>query len=419
MTKVTITPDSTLVTCYYNSSNDSTSKVVNPSFATVPVSDKSSLYSDDSQYLITFAYASIARRYGRAAQRFVVDLSAYNPTSIEIYWDGYMYNEADAGSSLAVYANGVWTDRIPLPTSDSPGFEYSETFPASALGSTIQFGIYGNVSYPEITGYLYLYSDTFRIVIDVGPPIVTKELNISFNLFSLFAKLIQMLYSIRGFVYKTIKFFTNVVASVRNIKISLYNSKTLIGRSFSNIWRLSKLLYQALITKYSLKHILTKSITIFYSMILKVIQKMASFHSLFLKISKLFVSNYLLKSLMHVLLTVFSNIKTMVHKFLKFIHHVLYRGFYIISVSVEPGIVHRNIIEATTLRCDWHDESDLDPDFYECEFWLRDEDNNIYGPFKGTVVKKASKEYYATFQFDPETEPLGWYDIKVVVTKYG
>jgi hypothetical protein len=64
--------------------------------------------------------------------------------------------------------------------------------------------------------------------------------------------------------------------------------------------------------------------------------------------------------------------------------------------------------------------ADLDSSLYECKFWVRDEMNNIYGPYIGIVVKKDSKEYYATYDFDPtETFLLGYYDIRVEVTKYG
>jgi hypothetical protein len=97
-----------------------------------------------------------------------------------------------------------------------------------------------------------------------------------------------------------------------------------------------------------------------------------------------------------------------------------FTGFFVVSVSADPVKVIRTGPETVRLRCDWYDEADLDSSLYECKFWVRDEMNNIYGPYIGTVVKKDSKEYYATYDLDPtETFLLGYYDIRVEVTKYG
>jgi len=95
-------------------------------------------------------------------------------------------------------------------------------------------------------------------------------------------------------------------------------------------------------------------------------------------------------------------------------------GFSITSVSTNIPRVIRTGENFVQLRCDWHDETDLSSSDYSCVFWVRDESNNIYGPYTGIITKEGPKEFNAIFDLDPnETFLLGNYDIKVEVTKYG
>jgi len=93
--------------------------------------------------------------------------------------------------------------------------------------------------------------------------------------------------------------------------------------------------------------------------------------------------------------------------------------FYIISLVANPQEVERTGIHYTELRCDWHDEADLDGDKYYCKFYVREPDNiTIHGPYEGVVTKEGSKEYHATFNLDiVDTWPLGFWDLQVEVFK--
>jgi hypothetical protein len=92
--------------------------------------------------------------------------------------------------------------------------------------------------------------------------------------------------------------------------------------------------------------------------------------------------------------------------------------FYLIIITVEPRRVIRTGPGTVQLRCFWRDYEDKDISSYTCQFYLRDNQGTIYGPFESTVSKIASTEYCGTFVFDPdETYPLGYYDVKVVVIK--
>lgn len=86
------------------------------------------------------------------------------------------------------------------------------------------------------------------------------------------------------------------------------------------------------------------------------------------------------------------------------------------GVTVSPYEIHRSGTEYTILRVDFHDEDDLPSGSYSVEFYVRDPNYNTLGPYIGTIVKKGSKEYYATYNLDPPDDwNLGLYDLKAMV----
>jgi hypothetical protein len=111
------------------------------------------------------------------------------------------------------------------------------------------------------------------------------------------------------------------------------------------------------------------------------------------------------------------NLKSLVRRILETKYS--FEKLFIRSVTSSKIRVIRTGTYTTQLRCDFHDEDDLTVDNYFCYFWVRDQNNNIYGPYSATIIKESSKEYYATYDLDPtESFLLGPYDIKVEVRKY-
>ena len=94
-------------------------------------------------------------------------------------------------------------------------------------------------------------------------------------------------------------------------------------------------------------------------------------------------------------------------------------GFYVESVAANPTTVQRSGSATTELRVDWRDTDDPLATVYTVQFWVRETDGGIYGPFTATTVtKESSKQYNATYNLDPEdTWDTGYYDIEVAVWK--
>jgi len=93
---------------------------------------------------------------------------------------------------------------------------------------------------------------------------------------------------------------------------------------------------------------------------------------------------------------------------------------YILSVDVNPTVVIRETSEYVQLRADWSASGDKPASSFSCKFYVRDENNTVYGPYSGTVVKEGYNKYYATYNLDPDNSfLLGKYDVKAEVDFLG
>jgi len=95
------------------------------------------------------------------------------------------------------------------------------------------------------------------------------------------------------------------------------------------------------------------------------------------------------------------------------------RHFVIEEVTATPSSVERPGSNSVQLKCVWHDIEDLPAGSYAVNFWLRDELDNMLGPFGATTyVKTGTMRYYAYTYIDPpDTWNLGKYDVKAKVSK--
>jgi len=198
-------------------------------------------------------------------------------------------------------------------------------------------------------------------IITVGLAIITKLLTSVFGLGSLISRGISIFHSMRSLITKLFSLVVNLKERTSRIIISFFNVLQLVPKVTSFKFNTKISISRVLSSKFGIGAIISKLLSFLYSLI----------------------------------------------------------GFYIIEVTCTPYTVHRAEVESWSLRCDWYDEADLDASYYKCEFWIRDEQNNIYGPYNGTITKEAAKEYHAIYELDPdETFLLGLYDVKVEVTKY-
>ncbi len=97
------------------------------------------------------------------------------------------------------------------------------------------------------------------------------------------------------------------------------------------------------------------------------------------------------------------------------------RHFHIRLVSCAPSWVQRNV-NASTLRAEWVDSSDLAITEYTVNFYLKAPDTTVYGPFSGTVVKDEPVFFHATYDWTPPANaplstPADKYDIRVEVSR--
>ncbi|RLG82741.1 MAG: hypothetical protein DRO40_06815, partial [Thermoprotei archaeon] len=207
--RTTLTPDGTTIKLYVFVSSDSDTKINSPKIGTeINQNEYQYIQLDDEIYKLSQAYASKFIRYGCVSHRFVVDLSNFtNINTIEVYWDGYMSNDNDQGSAIAIKKNGSWVNEVsPPPSSDDESYEFSGTYDPSEVlvDGTLEFGVYGNVGYGGFTSYVRLYSDQFKVVVDWIPPI-TKTLKIVNDVAGKVIRMFNLFNHILGPVFNVLK----------------------------------------------------------------------------------------------------------------------------------------------------------------------------------------------------------------------
>jgi hypothetical protein len=260
----------------------------------------------------------------------------------------------------------------------------------------------------------------------------SRMLSSSYLLRTLISKISMSLYKIIERLSTTLRTKFNIKGLIGILLKGVYSLRTFISSRIRNIYSLREFFSKALISLYSLRNLVSNFsrlefkikglisilLTLKHSISVSIARTLISLSSILKKVPRISCIKYSTKISISRILSSKFGIGAIISRILSFIYSFI--GFNIISVTANPSKVIRTGTETTQLRCDWHDESDLDASLYECKFWVRDEMNNIYGPYIGTVVKDASKEYYATYDLDPsETFLLGYYDIRVEVTKYG
>jgi hypothetical protein len=281
-----------------------------------------------------------------------------------------------------------------------------------------------------------IFEKTFRTIVGIYrlKSLLSRSLSLKFGLRNIVTKMFRSLSNIR---IKVLQFFSSIyriisIYTVTTILTVKHNVAGLVKKFISGIHNLSALVEKLSSSIYSLRITISKLFKGFYSLKMLIVRTFSSLYKLKALVGRLIISlsrtlqivprivgfKYNTRiSITRVLSSKFG-IGAIITRILSFFYRFV--GFYIVSVTADPFKVIRTGPETVRLRCDWHDEADLDPELYECKFWVRDEMGNIYGPFIGTVVKKDSKQYYATYDLDPtETFLLGYYDIRVEVTKYG
>lgn len=225
-----------------------------------------------------------------------------------------------------------------------------------------------------------------------------------YNLRVLSSKILSINWKIRVFIDKIISLLFSLSGLIRKELLVIYKLLILRRKEF--------------ILKNNILNRLYNSLTLITSLRKYISKILISIFNLRIFIPKIIGFKYKTKISVHRIFSFKFGIISFVERIISFAYSFL--GFYIEEVTCTPFKVHRAEVESWTLRCDWHDEDDLTIDKYKCQFWIRDESNNIYGPYTGSITKEGSKEYYATYDLDPdETFLLGKYDIKVEVTKYG
>jgi len=290
--------------------------------------------------------------------------------------------------------------------------------------------------------------------------ITLGRLSSNFNIKILKARVLSVISYLRGSISKLLVSTFKISKLVARIFSSVYSFKLLrerilelrfllrqlTSRALSALFRLEGIVSRILSGPYLVKNLKANLISTLHFLKVRVSKSFGMFHSVKVLVTRMFSGIHKLNELVTKLIVSLSKILyfvpriveikyntrlsisrilsskfgigAIISRILSFIYSFI--GFMIVSVTANPSRVIRTGPETVQLRGDFHDEADLDPSLYECKFWVRDETGNIYGPYFGTVVKKDSKEYYATYDLDPtETFLLGYYDIRVEVTKYG
>jgi len=232
---------------------------------------------------------------------------------------------------------------------------------------------------------------------------ISSILDFFYNLRTLSSKILSINWKIKAFIEYNISLLFSLSGLIKRELISVY--KLLVLRRKEFIFKNSILnrLYNSLILIANLRKYISKILI--------------SIFNLKIFVPKIIGLKYKTKISIHRIFSFKFGIIAFIERIISFVHSFL--GFYIEEVTCTPFKVHRVEVESWSLRCDWHDEDDLAIDKYKCQFWVRDESNNIYGPYTGSITKEGTKEYYATYELDPDaTFLLGLYDIKVEVTKY-
>lgn len=233
---------------------------------------------------------------------------------------------------------------------------------------------------------------------------VSNILNIIWDSKKYIVREFNSIYNLLKFKLKKLKLQMNIKSIISKLLLSRHTLRELVTRLFSNIFNIKKYISKPISSIYSIFKRVSKSLSNKFN-ILKIIPKIVGL-------------KYNTKATIQRILSSKFGLRAYIQKIISLIYTL--GKFYIIDVTWTPEKIHRLEVESTTLRCDWHDEDDLADTDYTCQFWVRDQDNNTYGPYDGTVTKEGSKEYNATYSLDPdETFLLGRYDLKVEVTKYG
>jgi len=245
-----------------------------------------------------------------------------------------------------------------------------------------------------------------------------KMLSLVYYLRQLLSIKFRIIYLLRGKISNLIIIWFSLKSLIARIIGGIYNLKILVSKILKSIFKILSIISKSLVFIFSLKELINK-IFKFLNRISSII--LSTFVSIFLTRNlreKIIEIKYGTKISIIRLLSSRFGIIGIIQRLLSSLYSFL--GFSITSVSTNIPRVIRTGENFVQLRCDWHDETDLSSSDYSCIFWVRDESNNIYGPFTGSITKEGSKEYYAIFNLDPdEGFLLGYYDIKAEVTKYG
>lgn len=293
------------------------------------------------------------------------------------------------------------------------------------LLATLSLTLHGTVSFR----YVYAsqtYNDGGAYIMDCDvenldlqeATYVSKGLSSVYNILGQIIQIFTSKYFLKTLITKLQISKCSILKLVSKIFSSLYSLIGRITRAFSIKHNIGLIVIKTLIGLYSSIARLSKVFSIKFNLLNRITKIFLSIFNIRILVPKLIGIKYSTKVSISRILSSKFGIGTIISRILSIIYSFI--GFNIVSVTADPIKVIRTGAETTQLRCDWHDEADLASSYYKCEFWVRDETSNIYGPYNGTVTKEASKEYNATYDLDPtETFLLGYYDIKAEVTKYG
>ena len=279
----------------------------------------------------------------------------------------------------------------------------------------------------QITIDIAIYPDKQKVDINF----TEIKFSMASHVMNLRASFMKISFGVKGSIFKILSILSSLKMRIYNHLSSIYFLKIFIQSFISIINNVMLSIESILVILSSLMKRIYGSVNIvFYIKSWRIISKSISFglrkfiskslsilFNLRQYISKLLGIRYNVRTTIYKTIDTKYSMRAIISKLVSLTYAIT--GFYIIEVTVNPSKIHRLETESTTLRCDWHDEHDLEDTGYACKFWVRDKNNTEYGPYNGVVTKEGIKEYHAEYSLDPDaTYLLGKYDVKAEVTKY-
>lgn len=247
--------------------------------------------------------------------------------------------------------------------------------------------------------------------------LVVNSLNVVYSLTQRIYQFLLVKYILGSWITKTLSFTYSFLTKIHRSLVTIYSSQEFRRKLLSLQYSLKIYVTRIFSKVYSIRKFIPSSIDIVYNMESLVSKILGVLYSLKILVPKIIGIKYGTRVSVSRILSTKFGITAFIKKIISLVYSL--GGFYIQDVGVNPSKIHREEVEATVIRCDWYDQGDLDISKYKCEFWIRDEESTIHGPYSGSVTKESSYNYYADYSFDPdETFLLGKYDIKAEVTKY-